>query len=676
MSGNENSPAASDKTDPPSPSVNNGSEVTESGTADFVENWIDGKCVFCKQELKDGSEPKLLQCLHTACKSCLTSESVPSPSTSTTSVQSAKQLTCPACSQEVNSGEVIDHLFLLEHLSKSAEGQVPEESKIYTCTSCEEGANASAFCLDCQEWLCETCVSAHHRVRVTKDHVIRQKDEMEGEKTSGLSQKYLFCPVHSHEQLKLYCETCDKLTCRDCQLSDHKDHKYQFLSKACEDEKQHFSSLLAKIKEKQTHIERACNLVNQRHVEITQREQAVTQEVKTFAVKFITEINRRGKQLLQELNDVCTNKKNQLSFKNQELANMGQRLEHCMKFSESAVAHGSDVALVYSKKLIMSQLRRILRHRCEVPDLQHMVDIQFTYESNFLTNYISQLGCLLVDQRPVGGVLPGQQQNRNNPMMQMASQNPNTQQGNQVQGRGHVIPQAPTAVNQRAMPVQQINHNPPQRQQGSLYGQPQVTSSTHPAQNPTNQIRHINPNNQISYTRNPNQNAMNAVQQQQQNQAQNFRASSNVTYTQRPVQQNPGNTTVRQQQVVQQQQQQQSQTFQQTPLPVPLVGNSSITISAVAGPTPPKQRAVAPRANMQLIPVNQQADSPSKRLQNTGNQQPQQRNTPQVIVIDDAPSAPKMTMSNTSRLTHFPSGTTGSSGVQIQPVNFNSSGKF
>ena len=43
------------------------------------------------------------------------------------------------------------------------------------------------------------------------------------------SQRPVFCPFHKKEQLKLYCETCDKLTCRDCQLLEHKEHRYQHL---------------------------------------------------------------------------------------------------------------------------------------------------------------------------------------------------------------------------------------------------------------------------------------------------------------------------------------------------------------------------------------------------------------------------------------------------------------
>lgn len=303
---------------------------------------LDTKCVFCKQDVSETSEPQLLPCLHTACKLCIPTEPT---------------VRCAECQQEIPSQEVISHLFLMEHLASNSEAKTGEASRAHTCTSCEDSAAASGFCLDCQDWLCQACIDAHQRVRVTKDHSIRAKDELEGDKpTAALGQKYMFCENHKQEQLKLYCETCDKLTCRDCQLQEHKDHKYQFISSACEQQKSNLNGLLAKIREKQSYIEGARNLVSKRHHEITQQEQKVTSDIKMFAVRFITEINKRGKLLLQELNDICNKKKMQLSSKNEELMALSLKLAQCHKFAEAAINRGSDVALVFSKRTICNQV--------------------------------------------------------------------------------------------------------------------------------------------------------------------------------------------------------------------------------------------------------------------------------------------------------------------------------
>ncbi|XP_054724824.1 E3 ubiquitin-protein ligase TRIM33-like [Uloborus diversus] len=675
----------------PGENSNSGSteQVTESGTSEYSELWMDFKCVFCNQDLKSIAHPKLLPCLHTACDSCLISES--NGESGASSSAGNRQLNCAACNQDINSEETVDHLFLTEYVQNS-EAQ-PEESS-YPCTSCEEGAEGSAFCQNCQEWLCDTCVNAHHRVRVTKDHVVRPKDEMEGETAALRNQKYLICPIHSPEQLKLYCETCDKLTCRDCQLSDHKEHKYQFLAKACEEEKGNITELLTQIKEKQGHIENASNNLNRRHEEIEDREKVVTQEIKTFSVKFITDINKRGKALLQELNKVCSEKKNQLNFKNKELRTIAERLKHCQKFAHAAVTLGSETALVYSKKPIMNQLRRILRHRCEVPNPNHMVDIQFNYETSFLTQYISSLGQILVDSHP----LPGSSANQNAmlPMPQNMSQSP--------------IPSTPTPPMRQVshvqmnpqrnvpIPVQQMN------QQLGPYGQPQVTSSTDLARTPNNpQMRQVLTNSKMV---NYNQNHMQPRARVQQSPQANYTMQANQGYTPRHVmhQQQP-QAQIRQHPQVQQQQQQQQQqqvsmqrvqerqqvqvqqvqvqqqnyTQQNTPnqLPMPLRQNKSISVTALpspSGPSPSKQRAIAPRASMNISTMNNQ-----NNLQHINSTQasPHRPQGPQVIVIDDQPNQKTPNMSNTSRLSHFPSSIAATIAanpqLQIQPANYNNS---
>ena len=50
--------------------------------------------------------------------------------------------------------------------------------------------------------------------------------------TAFQSSKVYYCQVHKGEALKLYCETCEKLVCRDCILVDHHQHSYKFVQDA------------------------------------------------------------------------------------------------------------------------------------------------------------------------------------------------------------------------------------------------------------------------------------------------------------------------------------------------------------------------------------------------------------------------------------------------------------
>ena len=78
-----------------------------------------------------------------------------------------------------------------------------------------------------------------------------------------------------------------------------------------------------------------------------------------------------------------------------------------------------DLLIIY---FVFFQLRRILRHKCDVPNPNQIVDIQFNYETNFLSQYISSLGQILVDSQPI----PGSSSNTNVmlPMPQAVAQSP------------------------------------------------------------------------------------------------------------------------------------------------------------------------------------------------------------------------------------------------------------
>lgn len=72
------------------------------------------------------------------------------------------------------------------------------------------------------------------RVKITKEHTIKPKDSASSLVTSQPTPEAsgLMCSQHPGEQLKLFCDTCDHMTCRDCQLLEHKDHQYYFIDEA------------------------------------------------------------------------------------------------------------------------------------------------------------------------------------------------------------------------------------------------------------------------------------------------------------------------------------------------------------------------------------------------------------------------------------------------------------
>ncbi|XP_042347489.1 E3 ubiquitin-protein ligase TRIM33-like, partial [Plectropomus leopardus] len=221
-------------------------------------NFLD-TCAVCKQSLQSRDcEPKLLPCLHSFCLKCIPqpdrqiSVQVPGPH-GQTDTHIVNVMRCSVCHQEYKQSDIIDNYFVKDTTEATS---TSDEKAAQVCTSCEDNAGTIGFCVECGEWLCKTCVEAHQRVKITKDHKIRTKEDADAasESVGASGQRPVFCPIHKQEPLKLFCETCDTLTCRDCQLLEHKEHRYQFLEEAFQNHKGLIETSVAKLQEKKNFV--------------------------------------------------------------------------------------------------------------------------------------------------------------------------------------------------------------------------------------------------------------------------------------------------------------------------------------------------------------------------------------------------------------------------------------
>uniref|UniRef100_A0A8C0ZFW2 RING-type E3 ubiquitin transferase n=1 Tax=Cyanistes caeruleus TaxID=156563 RepID=A0A8C0ZFW2_CYACU len=309
---------------------------------------------------------------------------------------------CPICGQECAERHIIDNFFVKD-TTEVPSSTVEKSNQV--CTSCEDNAEAHGFCVECVEWLCKTCIRAHQRVKFTKDHTVRQKEEVSPEAVGVTSQRPVFCPYHKKEQLKLYCETCDKLTCRDCQLLEHKEHRYQFIEEAFQNQKVIIETLITKLMEKTKYIKYTGKQIQNRILEVNQNQKQVEQDIKVAIFTLMVEINKKGKALLHQLETLAKEHRMKLLQQQQEVAGLSKQLEHVMNFSKWAVSSGSSTALLYSKRLITYRLRYLLRARCDPSPVTNNT-IQFHCDPSFWAQNIFNLGSLVIEDKETPPHMP------------------------------------------------------------------------------------------------------------------------------------------------------------------------------------------------------------------------------------------------------------------------------
>ncbi|XP_035237028.1 E3 ubiquitin-protein ligase TRIM33 isoform X1 [Anguilla anguilla] len=460
--------------------------VAPTATPSAPINLLD-TCYVCKQSLQNRDcEPKLLPCLHSFCLRCIPqperqiSVQVPGPHGQDTHIVNVMR--CSVCLQDYKQSDIVDNYFVKD-TSEASSGS--DENSSQVCTSCEDNAGAVGFCVECGEWLCKTCIEAHQRVKFTKDHKIRKKEEVSSESVGPSGQRPVFCPVHKQEALKLFCETCDTLTCRDCQLLEHKEHRYQFLEEAFQNQKGIIETFMAKLQEKKNYVHFSASQVQSRIKEVNETHKKVEHEIKIAVFTLINEINKKGKSLLQQLESVTKERSMKLLSQQRDINILAQQILHVLSFTHWAISNGSSTALLYSKRLITYQLRYILKARLD-PVPQANGAVRFFCDPTFWAkNVVNLAGNLVIEKMPpsvhppnvmVGPISPGHGHGGKHPG-----------QINLAQLRLQHMQQAAFAQKQQAQQqqAQQQQHAQQQAQQAQIQQQMRIASqmaSQHPRQ--------------------------------------------------------------------------------------------------------------------------------------------------------------------------------------------------
>uniref|UniRef100_A0A8C4MP05 Transcription intermediary factor 1-beta n=1 Tax=Equus asinus TaxID=9793 RepID=A0A8C4MP05_EQUAS len=350
-------------------------------------------CGVCRERLRPEREPRLLPCLHSACSACL-GPAAPAAANSSGDGGAAGDgavVDCPVCKQQCFSKDIVENYFMRDSGSKAATDS--QDANQQCCTSCEDNAPATSYCVECSEPLCETCVEAHQRVKYTKDHTVRST----GPAKSRDGERTVYCNVHKHEPLVLFCESCDTLTCRDCQLNAHKDHQYQFLEDAVRNQRKLLASLVKRLGDKHATLQKNTKEVRSSIRQVSDVQKRVQVDVKMAILQIMKELNKRGRVLVNDAQKVTEGQQERLERQHWTMTKIQKHQEHILRFASWALESDNNTALLLSKKLIYFQLHRALK--MIVDPVEPHGEMKFQWDLNAWTKSAEAFG-KIVAERP------------------------------------------------------------------------------------------------------------------------------------------------------------------------------------------------------------------------------------------------------------------------------------
>ena len=307
------------------------------------------------------TNPKTLPCLHSFCEACI--ERFPQDKEGET-----YYLSCPTCRHRTElpggGAGAFPIAFTLNNLKEiySLMKKVSDPQQV-TCDNCTT-ANATGYCKDCSKFFCQKCMDIHNGWAPFANHQVASLDEVTASVSStsqllpAKQEPTLTCSTHD-KKLKLFCETCDSVICRDCTVRTHKDHEYDLVSASYTKHCQELEHSLNPVKGKIEALKKILSALAKREGEIRERGEGVLEEIHKMVEEMMNVLRESERKLSEEAKRVTDAKLEVLSGQAKSAQISLSLLEDIEDYVEESVKTGTPQEVLGSKKQMMERMSEV-----------------------------------------------------------------------------------------------------------------------------------------------------------------------------------------------------------------------------------------------------------------------------------------------------------------------------
>ena len=313
-------------------------------------------CPIC---LDDYTNPRVLPCLHVFCEHCL----------GRLVLRDAENLiaTCPNCRRETRLPQegvaglppafYINHLFeVRDTLQKVTDPNKPR------CEKCEDG-DAKGYCRDCGKFVCETCITMHRKWKEFAEHDIATLGQIEADVAQFVPPKKVAmkCSKHPSEELKIYCETCNELICRDCTVKAHRDHQFDLVADCFSKHRDAIVASLQPIKQQLDIVSQAVAEVDARSARLAENGDGIKWDIQVATSELIRALKAREQQLMAQVDQIVGQTSKTLAAQRDHYQLTQTQLASCLEFVEESLRTGSPQEVLSMKKPVVERVQQMAK---------------------------------------------------------------------------------------------------------------------------------------------------------------------------------------------------------------------------------------------------------------------------------------------------------------------------
>ena len=312
-------------------------------------------CLVC---LEPYTNPRLLSCFHVYCQHCL--EDI-------VTHNRQGQLECPKCRRltplpptgvsGLQAAFNVHDLFDIKETLK----KIKEPQKL-ACEKCSKTTRkATSFCRQCTKFICDLCTNIHKEYEEFEGHEVVTIEKVEGDLIRLVSPKKTSprCPKHD-EKMKLYCEPCGELICRDCIIHIHKDHKYCVIADIFESHKKEILDSLGPVEKQLEATDTALVNLDGRHAEIIEHEGKIATNIHSKFDEIRRALDAREGELMAELEGHTQQQLKSLSAQREDVEILQTQRSSCLHFVRESIRTGSPGDVLKMKQGVVKQVRELV----------------------------------------------------------------------------------------------------------------------------------------------------------------------------------------------------------------------------------------------------------------------------------------------------------------------------
>ena len=362
----------------------------ESGTQAWLDNLREEvSCPVCSEIFTD---PRHLSCLHSFCLHCL--KRWHQTSQSTTNRQDV--ITCPTCRalssvprscdlNDLPTSSYQNGLIDVLAIKECNNTQV-------TCGNCGEKSSEASYCFECCIFYCEECVTAHRKMRSSKNHRALALKEFNDKDYEDVLKRPTFCPKqrHQNEELNYYCKNCKMAVCQTCINLEHSGHALEHIEDEAERQKTVIRTLMETRRQNLEAKKNIASQLEETSVKILQKSEEMKTNIQLFAEKVKAVIDAKQERLFTAVEKKTEKSLGNLTKESNKIADDIKAMESSLEKAGKLFHRGTNAEIIELKKSLETISDNSIQAESDFLDPESLESLVFVENVNFLDTVNSE----------------------------------------------------------------------------------------------------------------------------------------------------------------------------------------------------------------------------------------------------------------------------------------------